>query len=125
MVGATRYLGVAAAVLVVFAAIQFAQAKSALTADGACTVLKARMARFYRSSMATINAAPTFGCHWDVLPDDGAVPGYFVIGLRSGRKCQGICSNLVGWYAVRKRDAQVREWNTADVKIGPILRDNQ
>jgi hypothetical protein len=43
--------------------------------------------------------------------------------LNSGLDCPTPigCSSLLGWYAVRKRDGQVRIWDVANLTLGKPL----
>ena len=52
----------------------------------------------------------------DPLPDDYGE--WTVIGLRSYRRCDGICSNLRGWFAIHKTTGQVRDFNVGDMEVG-------
>jgi hypothetical protein len=49
---------------------------------------------------------------------------FFVIGLESGLPCpnnQKMCSNLIGWYGVRKLDGEVVAWDVADDVSGKVI----
>jgi len=45
----------------------------------------------------------------------------YVIALRSNRKCDGACSNLMGWYAVDWTDGSIHDFDVADMKVGAIV----
>jgi hypothetical protein len=45
----------------------------------------------------------------------------YVIALRSNRKCDGPCSNLMGWYAVDWADGSIHDFDVADMKVGVII----
>jgi hypothetical protein len=81
----------------------------------ACAALKKRMALY--DHVATADLDKTWFC--DITNDDyGAHPEWWVIGLRSFRQCEGICSNLRGWFAVNRKTGEVREWNTGEDELG-------
>lgn len=54
--------------------------------------------------------------------------GYSVFALRSnypapnGARPDWVGSGLVGWYAIRVSDGQVREWDVANLRLGAALR---
>ena len=48
---------------------------------------------------------------------------WFVLALRSNRKCEGICSNLMGWYAVNKASGKVHEYNVANLEVGAVIEE--
>jgi hypothetical protein len=45
----------------------------------------------------------------------------YVIALRSNRKCDGICSNLMGWYAVDWTDGSIHDFDVANMEVGAII----
>lgn len=53
---------------------------------------------------------------------------YYVFGLRSnypapkGARGEWVGSALVGWFAVRISDGQVRDWDMANLKLGAVLK---
>jgi len=49
---------------------------------------------------------------------------WFVIALRSNRECDGICSNLMGWYAVDRRTGALHEFDVGEFRVGSELKDN-
>jgi len=88
------------------------------TSDQACALLKERMAVHDRIPHDAVNK--TWFC--DVTSDpDNDHPEWWVIGLRSFRQCDGICSNLRGWFAVNRENAEIREWDMADFAIGDSI----
>ena len=91
------------------------RARSALSSKAACASLKKRIARHDAIPAERIDR--TWFC--DVTSTDD--PNWWVIGLRSFRRCDGICSNLRGWFAVNRRTGEVREWNVAEFSIGPPI----
>lgn len=54
--------------------------------------------------------------------------GYYVFAIRSnypapnGAGPDWVGSALVGWYAVRQSDGQVRDWDVANQRIGAAIR---
>ena len=86
-----------------------------LSSAKACEVLQKRMAVHDGVPRRLIKT--TWYC--DVTTDEyNDHPQWWVIGLRSFRKCDGICSNLRGWFAVDRTSGEVREWNVADMVLG-------
>jgi hypothetical protein len=49
-----------------------------------------------------------------------APKNYYLFALRSNRKCDGPCSNLMGWYAIQKSDGGVFEWDMGELKVRPM-----
>ena len=45
--------------------------------------------------------------------------GFYVLALHSNRRCEGICSTNMGWFAVQKRTGRVFEWDVAEMRLGP------
>ncbi len=50
-------------------------------------------------------------------PDDDL----YVFALRSDRTCDYICSNLMGWFAVRRATGQIYEWDIGEWQVGRPL----
>lgn len=46
---------------------------------------------------------------------------WYVIALRSNRTCEGICSNLMGWYAVHRESGEVHEFDISEFAVGARL----
>ncbi|HTC50452.1 MAG TPA: hypothetical protein VK700_00790 [Steroidobacteraceae bacterium] len=46
---------------------------------------------------------------------------WFVVALRSNRACGGDCSNLMGWYAVNRRNGEIHTYDIAKLRVGPGL----
>jgi hypothetical protein len=46
---------------------------------------------------------------------------YYVVTLRSNRACDGLCSNNMGTYAVRRSTGELYEFDVGEWKIGRIL----
>ncbi len=78
--------------------------------QSACATATARVATLRRLP-ATHVAFCEAGSHSDV-------PGYYVVSLR-GHCREEICgSTLIGWFAVRKADGTVFEFNVGEWKVG-------
>jgi hypothetical protein len=45
----------------------------------------------------------------------------YVIALRSNRKCDGPCSNLMGWYAVDWTNGSIHDFDVAEMKVGATI----
>jgi hypothetical protein len=48
--------------------------------------------------------------------------GYYVLTLHSTRRCDHICSSLLGHFAVRRSTGQVFEWDVGEWRVGPEIR---
>jgi len=46
---------------------------------------------------------------------------WYVIALRLHRQCEGICSNLMGWFAVNRLTAVIHEYDVAELRVGKLL----
>ena len=52
----------------------------------------------------------------------GDIPtAYYVLTLHSTRRCDYICSSLLGHFAVRRSTGQVFEWNVGEWRLGPEI----
>jgi len=67
-------------------------------------------------------AGPAREWRCDILSPKDQPKGYFVIGLR------GVCydpdgcgSTLLGWYAVRRSDGSISEWDVGEDQLGKPL----
>lgn len=47
---------------------------------------------------------------------------YYVLVLHSNRRCDYICSSLLGYFAVRRSTGQVFEWDVGEWRLGPEVR---
>jgi hypothetical protein len=99
--------------LIAFTPANAAEAAT-LSASQACLILKKRM--------GVHDGVPPKMWFCDVTLDVGHEhPRWWVIGLRSFRRCDYICSNLRGWFAVNRLTGEVREWEMGeDMLGGPI-----
>jgi hypothetical protein len=89
---------------------------SALSSEVACARLQARVAK-----ISGIPSSGPKGLGWYCDFADSARIDWFVIALRSGRRCEGICSNLMGWYAVQKTTGSINEYDVGEMTIGGPL----
>jgi hypothetical protein len=81
----------------------------------ACELLKNRIAKIYdlpTTGPPNLGWWCEFSSNWN--------PELYVIGLRSGRKCPGMCSNLMGWYAVRKISGEIGVFDINDGSMKPL-----
>ncbi len=87
------------------------------TEQAACAALKRRLAHVLDQR----RAGPASGWSCDVERNEA--PGFYIMRLNSGLDCPTPigCSSLLGWYAVRKRDGQVRIWDVANLTLGKPL----
>jgi hypothetical protein len=89
---------------------------SELSSKVACARLQARVAK-----LSGIPASGPKGLGWYCDFADSPRNDWFVIALRSGRRCEGICSNLMGWYAVQKSTGSVNDYDVGEMTIGGPL----
>lgn len=110
-------------VAILFACSALAQngPRSALTVQAACNHLRAVVAK----QLGANHGAEEYRC------EDGttaSVNGYYVFSLRSnypapkGAGTDWVGSGLVGWYAVRDSDGQVRDWDVANLRLGTVIQ---
>lgn len=96
-----------------------------ISADMACKILKAAAVQHHFA----MNPEPSGYYRCDVEPDATAygpdAAGYFLIGLHYNFHTPPgwIGSNLVGWYAVRRADGKVFEFDMAHMEVGPAIPD--
>jgi hypothetical protein len=91
-------------------------APQSITKDGACARLK--------KAVATLDGIPEsgpVGVGW--FCDFSRYQGntIYVIALRSNRKCDGPCSNLMGWYAVSRTNGSIHDFDVAEMKVGATI----
>lgn len=85
------------------------------TPEAACTIVKARVS-------ASRNFPTSIIASCDTIPADASPKNLYVLALHSKRKCEGICSTNMGWFAVQKATGLVFEWDGAEGKQGlPII----
>jgi hypothetical protein len=92
----------------------------ALTMQSACDRLRADISK----QLGASHGADEYRCE-----DAAKGPnGYYVFALRSnypaprGAESNWVGSGLVGWYAVRVSDGQVRDWDVANLKLGAVIK---
>lgn len=89
-----------------------------LSGSQACSALMARMGS--HDGVPTADLEKTWFC--DIAADDyNDHPEWWVIALRSFRQCDGICSNLRGWFAVNRKSGEVRDWDLEDDTVGELI----
>ena len=89
-----------------------AKAEPVRTERAACNVVKTRV--------AAVRGFPTSSvAYCDVIPPDGSPAGLYVLALHSNRRCDGICSTTMGWFAVQRATGRVFEWDVAEDRLGP------
>ena len=85
------------------------------TAEAACDVVKDRVSasrHFPRSVIAFCDTKLAGSSPKDL----------YVLALHSKRKCEGICSTNMGWFAVQKATGRVFEWDVAEDRLGPPIK---
>jgi hypothetical protein len=87
-----------------------------LNKAASCSLLKGKVAR-----MDSLPATGPPGAGW--FCDFSGFSGnrWFVVALRSNRACGGDCSNLMGWYAVNRRNGEIHTYDIAKLRVGPGL----
>jgi hypothetical protein len=88
------------------------------TEHSACAALKQRAAIVLDQKIS----GPASGWWCDVQTTKGS--DFYMIGLHSGLPCKPpatACSSLIGWYAVRKSNGQVVQWNIEEDVPGDPL----
>jgi hypothetical protein len=85
----------------------------------ACTALKQRVAKSVDQKMA----GPATDWRCDFIVKNYQPKDYYVASLHSGLPCptSAACSSLIGWYAVRRADGKVIEWDLAQDVPGKQL----
>jgi hypothetical protein len=103
-----RILGLSAGLLLAFWGVAVgAPPKGAVSNErAACALLKRRVAE-----LGNLPPSGPPGLGWFCDFASGWDRDLFVIALRSNRKCPEICSNLMGWYAIRKSTGEVGEFD--------------
>lgn len=89
---------------------------TAIDQDSACALLKTRIAQ-----MDSLPDTGPVGMGWfcDFATfDDRRDEQWFLIALRSNRVCNGVCSNLMGWYAVDRLNSSIHDVDIEDFSPG-------
>jgi hypothetical protein len=86
------------------------------TSKGACAVAKARVSAERHFPISVV-------AFCDQVDPAQSPKGYYVLALHGKRSnCRGNCgSTNMGWFAIRKADGRVFEWNVSDWKIGRAM----
>ena len=86
------------------------------TESHACTALKHALSAAHDQKIA--GPESRWSCDFATI---GPSP-YFLIGLH-GKPCEpnGCWSNLFGWYAIRKSDGRIYEWDMGLYAIGKLI----
>lgn len=83
-------------------------------AEEACALVEARFAARNRFPKSRLGFC-------DVIAAANSPPGFFVLALHSTRKCDGICSTLLGWFAVERSTGRVFDWDVGEWELGAEL----
>jgi hypothetical protein len=92
-----------------------AEARPVGTQRAACALVKARIAASWRIAKRRI-------AFCDVIPWASSPRDFYVLALHSNRRCDGICSTNLGWFAVRKSDGRLFEWDVGEYRLGSPIR---
>jgi len=102
------------AVLVLACALDgSAVAGAQLTKASSCSSLKKTVARL---NSLPVTGPPGAGWFCDFSKLSGN--RWFVVALRSNRTCGGDCSNLMGWYAINRRNGEIHSYDIAKLRVG-------
>jgi hypothetical protein len=82
----------------------------------ACSILKERIG--VHDGVPPTALDKTWFCDFLEDPYGENPPDWWVIGLRSFRQCDGICSNLRGWFAVNRLTNEVRNFDVGEYTVG-------
>jgi hypothetical protein len=92
-----------------------ANAAPVKSAQAACSLIKVHYHRRYGFPLRRM-------AFCDIISRASSPAGLYVMALHSNRRCDGICSSNLGWFAVRKASEQVFEWDVGEQKLGPPFR---
>ncbi len=84
--------------------------------EQACRLVKERVVAVHRYPQSRLAF-----CDPSISADNP--PDYFVLALHSNRRCDGICSTNLGWFAVRKSTGEVFDWDVAESRLAGPVRD--
>lgn len=87
------------------------QAASVRTKTEACFAVKVRVAADRHFPVSKV-------AFCDIMSLSDSPPGYYVIALHSRRRCDGICSTNMGWFAIHEKTGQVFNFDAAEWKVG-------
>jgi hypothetical protein len=57
----------------------------------------------------------------DIISREDSPAGFYILALHSNRRCDGICSTNLGWFAVQRATGRLFEWDVAEQRLGPSL----
>lgn len=100
------------------ASLALANATPVNSANDACTQAKARFAALDNFPLSRIGSC-------DVIPAANSPRGLYVLNLQSTRQCEGICSTLLGWFAVERKSGRVFDWKVGEWELGPEVRSRR
>jgi hypothetical protein len=90
-----------------------AVAAGPLSKTTSCSLLKKKVARLQGLPETGPEGSGWF-CDFSRLSGSR----WFVVALRSNRACNGDCSNLMGWYAVSRRNGEIHSYDVANLRVG-------
>jgi len=80
----------------------------------ACKVTEKRVSRALK-----LTARPISKWHCDLIRSD---QDFYVLSLHAGSCASGtICSTLIGYFALRRKDGKVYQWDIAEDRLGDPL----
>mgnify|MGYP000905521450 FL=1 len=107
-------MAISALVAAALASLAPANAVPVGSAQEACTLVKARFTVRSNFPMSRIGSC-------DFIPTTDSPRGFYVLSLQSTRQCEGICSTLLGWFAVELQSGRVFNWNVGQWELGAEL----
>lgn len=116
--GKVTVLSKAAAALLIVSLLQWpapVEPAPVTTEKAACDVTKASIAARGHFPVSAI-------AFCDMVAADSSPRDYYILALHSTRKCEGICSTNMGWFAVEKGTGGVFEWDMAEEKLGAPVK---
>lgn len=87
-----------------------------LTKASSCASLKKTVARI-KSLPETGPPGAGWFCDFSSLSGNR----WYVVALRSNRSCGGDCSNLLGWYAISRRNGEIHSYDIVKLRVGLAL----
>lgn len=101
-----------------WASLALANAPPVNSAHEACALAKARFAARDHFPVSRIGSC-------EVTPAADSPRGFYVLTLRSTRRCESICSTWLGSFAVEKLRGRVFDWNVSEWELGAEVRRRQ
>src|SRR3984885_6940231 len=108
----TRMTMVVVALLLAFVLNGSAGARVHLTKASSCSLLKRKVGRL---DSHPESGPPGVGWFCDFSSLSGN--RWFVVALRSNRACHGDCTNLMGWYAINRRNGEIHSYDIAQLRV--------